>query len=463
VLVALWVSAGALAAGSAAGLRGPPPFAVIALGVGGALALARRRSSVVLLCLAAVALALGWAGAAVRTQGRSPLESAGAAAARCVVRGVLLESAGGLGTTAMVQEARCEGRPPLLHPGTIVLDGAPGDAGSALRARGWLLGLSDDGFGRARRALGARAYLDVEEVRVLPPRGGALGLASAIRRGLESATGALDPRRAALLRGLSIGDTSALDARTIESFRRAGLSHLLAVSGSNVAIVVGAVAWALQALALRTRVVIAALCLCLFVLVVGPEPSVLRAAAMGAIGLAALASGRRAEPLHALALALIVVVALRPGLVVSLGLHLSVAATAGIVIWSGPLARRLGPLPRPAAMGLGATLAAQAAVAPLLVATFGEVSAAGPVANALALPAVPAATVAGIAAAVAGTLHPGLGRAVALLGEPFAGWILLVGTHLGRASWATVALPRWSGVALGAAVAAALPLALRRS
>jgi ComEC/Rec2-related protein len=453
-LARLWLCVVAFAGGTAAGLQGRPPWPVGILGAIGAAGLARRRSWTASPCLAAAVLATAWWGTSERAHEWTPVESLAAAVVRCRAVGEVLEGAGGLGTLVALAWVRCDGFAPVASPGVVVMDGAVADAGSSLAAEGWLLPLSDGGFDRARWRLGARAYLDAEKVRARAPQGTLLAVASRVRRGLVASTAALGGERGALLRGLAIGDTSALDPIVISEFRRAGLAHLLAVSGSNVAIVLGTVTVLLSRGSLALRLAGAAAALVLFVLIVGPEPSVLRAAAMGAVGLLALASGRRAEPLHALGLALIGVLGLRPGLVTHVGLHLSVAATAGIVLWSGPLAALLGPLPRVLALGLGATLAAQLAVLPLVAATFGEVSLAGPLANLLAVPAVPPATIAGLGAALVGALYEPAGTLVARAAEPFVGWILWVGSALGRARWASLEVPRALGWLVGVPLAA---------
>jgi competence protein ComEC len=158
---------------------------------------------------------------------------------------------------------------------------------------------------------------------------------------------------------------------------------------------------------------------------------------------------------------LIGVIALRPAILYSAGLHLSAAATAGILLWTRPFARRL-PFPAPIALGLAVTLSAQLATAPLIAGLFGQLSIAGPLANLLALPAVPPATVLGLGAAVAGTLSPSLGQALARAAEPFVGWVLFVARVLGRPSWSAVTVPNWSGWIFGAiALVAALAVAGR--
>ncbi|MFN2488550.1 MAG: ComEC/Rec2 family competence protein [Actinomycetota bacterium] len=461
-LARVWLAAAALAAGAWLGAEGGPAVWGLAPACTGALLLLRRRSLLAALGIVALAFGLGWFSATARTGSGSPLATSASSVPRCEVAGRVLETAGGLGTVASIESAVCAGHADAPGRGVVVIDGDIGAAGSTFVAHGWLLPLGDDPFDAARRRLGADASFDTADMEVEPPGTGPLRVAFLVKQGLVRATQTLEPRRAALLRGLSLGDTRALDAGTIEGFRRAGLSHLLAVSGSNVAIVLGAVALLLRALPLWLKLSVALGALVLFVLVVGPEASVLRAAVMGAIGLAALAYGRRAEPLHALGLALIAVVAARPYMVFSVGLHLSAAATAGLVLWTSPLARMLPFLPRPARIALGATLAAQLAVAPILVATFGELSLASPAANLLALPAVPPSTVLALGAALMGPVHLPTARLLATMAEPFAGWILAVGDLYGARSWASLDVARWWGWPLAAPVALAAALSLRR-
>jgi competence protein ComEC len=180
----------------------------------------------------------------------------------------------------------------------------------------------------------------------------------------------------------------------------------------------------------------------LFVLVVGPEPSVLRAAAMGSLALVALVTGRTTEPLAALGVATAAVIVLRPEMVHSAGLHLSVAATAGIILFSPSLTVRLAKLPRPVAVVLAATLAAQLAVAPVIIGTFGEVSLVAPVANLVAAPAVPPATILSLGAALLQRVWPPLGRTAMAAAEPFAAWILWVADTTGAVPYAAIGAPR---------------------
>ncbi len=278
---------------------------------------------------------------------------------------------------------------------------------------------------------------------------------------MEVAFAGAPDRPAALIAGLTIGDTSGIDSVTTEGFRRTGLAHLVAVSGSNVAIVLAAVALVTVRLPLMFRCVVGAAVLALYVGVVGPEPSVLRAAAMGLVGLLAYMAGRRAMPLNALGIAVTAVVAAKPELLFSIGLHLSVAATLGIVVFSQPLDEALHRLPGLLRAPVAITLAAQIAVAPLLIGVFGQLPLVGPLANVLAAPAVPPATVLGLSAGVMGLVWPEAAGVLASLTVPFARWILWVGDTTAAWSWASVDIPGWIGwvvgvpIGIGAAVAAA--------
>jgi competence protein ComEC len=276
------------------------------------------------------------------------------------------------------------------------------------------------------------------------------------------ATGSLSHRPAALLRGLAIGDTSEIDPSTVDRFRDSGLAHLLAVSGSNVAIVLAAAAVTVRRSSPTMRAACAAGCLLLFVLVVGPEPSVLRAGAMGSLALVALVTGRTTEPLAALGVATAAVIVLRPEMVHSAGLHLSVAATAGIVLFGPRLGARLSMLPRPVAVVLGATLAAQVAVAPVVIGTFGELSLVAPLSNLVAAPAVAPATVLSLGAALLYSVWPPLGRLSMALAEPFGAWILWVADRTGSVPGAAVTVSRWVAIVVALPVGWFTVVAARR-
>ena len=249
------------------------------------------------------------------------------------------------------------------------------------------------------------------------------GAAHRLRTGLvEAAARVLDPQAAGLLPGLAVGDTSAADPVLEEDFRRAGLAHLTAVSGANVAIVIAAVLWPLRRRAVdpRLQAAVALAALLAFVVLVRPGASVVRAAAMGAVALWALAGGRPRAAVPTLAAAAGALLLVDPALAADAGFALSVAATAAIVLvgpsWSRALRTRGWPAPVADALAISA--AAGLATAPLVAALDGSVSLVALPANLLAAPAVPAATVLGLAAALASVL-PGPAADLLVWG---AGW-----------------------------------------
>ena len=171
--------------------------------------------------------------------------------------------------------------------------------------------------------------------------------AGLLRAGLRRAVAPLPDAERGLLPGLVVGDTSRLDPGLREDFRTVGLTHLTAVSGTNVAIVTGAVLLLARRLGLGLRAgpVLAAVALAGFVVLARPSPSVLRAAVMGVVGLLALSSGNRTAAMPALAAAVVVLVLWDPDLAATPGFALSVLATGGLLVlapgWRAALARRM--------------------------------------------------------------------------------------------------------------------------
>lgn len=254
----------------------------------------------------------------------------------------------------------------------------------------------------------------------------------------------LPPASAALLAGLLLGDRSGLPPEIDDAFRRAGVYHVLAVSGFNVALVGGAV-FALLSLVVpgrRVAAVGALLVVIAFALVAGLQPSVVRALAMATLVLVALLLDREASVLNSLALAGLVILAARPGDLLDPGFQLSFAATAGIV---------LAPLPRRRLGGaLAVSLAATLAVVPVGLAHFNQLSLVGPFANLAAVPLAGVATVLGLLAVAAGALWDALGTA--LLGATWPVLIALRGvtTLAAAVPGAVVHLPAPSFAAVAA-------------
>lgn len=441
--MAIWIATAAFSAGALAGARGTP----IPIAVGLILLAFRPMARDAAVAAASCALAFG-CGALLAGLDREPaaLATIARSVPRCSVEATILERAGSFGSLMVVDALRCPEESFSGDIGIAVVREIEDDPGSTVSGQGWLVPLTTAQSDLSAGRMGAVARIRFRDHEVGEPSGAVHRTTANLRAALVDATGDISQRAAGLLRGLTIGDTTQIDYPTVQAFRDSGLSHLVAVSGSNVAIVVGAAVFAARNSSLRMRTGMAAGCLILFVLVVGPEPSVLRAAAMGSLALVALLSGRATEPIAALGVATSIVIALRPEMVHSAGLHLSVAATAGIVLFGSGFSRRLGRLPRPVALVLGATLGAQVAVAPVVVGTFGEFSVVAPLSNLVAAPAVPPATVLGLGAALLHALWPPLGRATMALAEPFAAWILWVADVSAAIPYAAITVPRLAGV-----------------
>lgn len=202
-----------------------------------------------------------------------------------------------------------------------------------------------------------------------------------------------------LVPGLVLGNTDSVSETLAEAMRITSLTHLMAVSGSNCAIVVG-IAFGIAALCgagIVGRVIASAVALALFVALVGPEPSVIRAALMAAIGLGALVWGRPVAGVSALSAAVILALAIDPSLSRSLGMTLSVAATLGLLVIARPLAGLLERwMPKTVALVVAIPVSASVACQPILLALAPFIPTYGIAANLVAEPLVPIATIAGL-------------------------------------------------------------------
>ncbi|MGC4808578.1 ComEC/Rec2 family competence protein [Micromonospora sp. DT233] len=285
--------------------------------------------------------------------------------------------------------------------------------------------------------------------------------AGVLRAGLQRVCEPLPDEQGGLLPGLVVGDTSRLPAAVEEDFRATGMTHLNAVSGSNVAIVVGAVLllarWSRAGP--QVAVGLCGLALVGFVILVRPSPSVVRAATMGAIGLAALAAGRPRAALPALAAGVVGLVLYDPDLAGDPGFALSVLATAGLLLlapgWRDGLRRR--GVPPGFAEALAVPAAAQVACGPVVAGISGTVSLVAVPANLLAVPAIAPATVLGVAAAVLSPLWPAGAQFAAWLASWPAWWLVTVARYGARLP--AGALP-WPGGVAGALLLAGLTVAL---
>ncbi|MCX9189899.1 hypothetical protein C3Y87_00375 [Carbonactinospora thermoautotrophica] len=282
-------------------------------------------------------------------------------------------------------------------------------------------------------------------------------LAGRLRSGLRGAVGELPPDVRGLVPALVVGDTSGMPADLVEDFRTAGLSHVTAVSGFNVAVVFGVALLAARWCGLtRTAPLVGAAAIAGFVLLARPQPSVLRAAAMGLLTVVALLTGRRKQAVSALCVAVLVLLLADPWLARSYGFALSVLATCGILLlaprWRAALARRL---PGPLADGIVVPAAAEVACAPVVAMLSAHVSLVAIPANLLAAPAVAPATIFGLLATLAAPIHHGAAELLGRLAGLAARWIVTVARHAAALPGAAVS---WPGGVTGAVTLAGVLL-----
>ena len=243
------------------------------------------------------------------------------------------------------------------------------------------------------------------EVLTVPSRwASALG---AIRTGLRTHSGGGDA--GALIPGMVLGDTSKQTAEFKDQMKRSGLTHLVAVSGANFAIVSSFVLWCMQFVIRQKnyRIIATAIALICFIALVRPSPSVLRAAAMAAVLLSAQATKRKTDSLPALGFAIAAVVLGDPWQSRDAGFALSVLATAGLLLFAPVIENHL-PTHKKLAGALAPPIAAIVFCSPILVALSGYLSPISIFANLLAAPFVAPITIVGFIAALVSPFAPAL-------------------------------------------------------
>ena len=254
-----------------------------------------------------------------------------------------------------------------------------------------------------------------------------------IRRRFLLALHGDNPDAVGLVAGLTVGERSLLSEQVEDQMRTLSLTHLVAVSGANLAIVVGATYFLLAGLGLarNVRFVIALFVMASYVLLVGPESSVIRAATMALFVMVGLWLGRGSSPLNSLSLAVIVLLAIDPALSRDIGFALSAFATAGLLIFAPPVFEWLrGKLPDFIALGLAASFAAQLFTTPVLLLIQPSIPIYSVLANLLVEPVVAPITILGITSVVVAVFSIPLAGIFSSIASWFAHWIVFVSAEL---------------------------------
>jgi len=417
------VAAVAVVAAAVVGVPFPEPMAIAAFVVAFAVGVAIRRPIVIVLALALLVGARAEASSLElatpppeQVEGVATLMSDPAPRrfglqvtldidGRRYLGDVPTDRAGEVRTMLTGEQVRVAGR-------TGDLDGAP---------RGWVM---------SRHLAGRLAIRSIE-----PAGRGPIWfrVANVVHRTITAGADPMGDERGPLYTGLVLGDDRGQSELTRFRFEASGLTHLLAVSGQNVAFVLAVAAPLFRRAGPMTRILVAAVLLVLFVLVTRAEPSVLRAAVMASVAMVAVTAGRSTSGVRVLCLTVMAVLAVDPLLVHSVGFQLSVCATGGLLVMARPLADRL-PGPDWFRVPLAVTLAAQVATAPLLLGLTGALPSIAVLANLLAGPAAGAVMMLGVTVGLlAGAIRePWAGLLQAPTGA-MVGWVDVVATTSSRA------------------------------
>lgn len=263
--------------------------------------------------------------------------------------------------------------------------------------------------------------------------GPVLDAAASVRAGIRAAVRAAPEEGRVLVPALVVGDDARMDTELVGDFRTTGLTHLTAVSGTNLTLVVGFLLLLAGWMGVRARglVVVGLVGVAGFVVVARTEPSVVRAAAMGTVALLAMGSDGRHRGVRALGVAASALLLVDPWLAISYGFALSVLATSGILLLAPWFRDQLAAwAPRWVAEAVAVPLSAQLACTPVVAVLSDEVSLVAVVANMAVAPAVAPATVLGLVGGLVELAIPSVGAMIGTAAGWCGWWIVVVARRM---------------------------------
>lgn len=246
---------------------------------------------------------------------------------------------------------------------------------------------------------------------------------------------------ASFIAGLLIGMRKNIPDEILQSFNKIGLTHILAISGWNITIIIGFIAGIFNFLGRKLKVVFSLAAVAVFVLIVGGSPSVLRAGITGSIGLLALAFGRQGIPILALCASGFLMTFINPKILMAdAGFQLSFLSTLGLICFMPRLGVFFERIP--ALFGLRdiflATISSQIFILPIAITVFSRISIISPIANIIILPFMPVIMLFSFIAVAAGGVFLPAGRLFAVAGEAISKFIFWVSSVLGRLDFAYI-------------------------
>jgi competence protein ComEC len=461
---AAWLAVGAAAAALAVGMVSPPAISVGGL-AGVALAVSLRVAGRPRRWLPALAIGVLLLG--LRAMAEGPPAPIGP-----------LPSGDGpwAGEVESIGAPRDGSRPAILlleidHPVLVAATlpwYPPVNPGDRVRVAGRIRPSPADDYGAYLARIGAVGTLRAETVELLPGEASFATALVGLRLGAADALARAIPEpEAGLATGVLIGLRDRVDRDLAAAFTTAGASHVVAISGWNIAIVASTLAAVAGGIERRRRAALTVVAIVAYVAFVGPSASVIRAAVMAGVALLARELGRPGSAAAALGWACTALLLVDPAYIGDAGFRLSVLATAGILAWGSSLTARIaGPDPgrsrRWLAEILGVSLAAQVATTPIVLLDFGRLSLVAPAVNLVVVPMVPPAMALGAVALGAGVLA-GVGAPAVLAtlaGLPawavYAAMVSVVRMGAGMPLASLTLEPPWDVAAAGASAALVL-------
>lgn len=304
--------------------------------------------------------------------------------------------------------------------------------GDVMLVRGNILPLEDDSYGQYLRSQGMECTLDnLAIISHKPGPWSPLRMLEGSRMHVEKTINGIFPEPdASLIIGLLTGSRGMIPSSLQADFKTTGLTHILAISGYNITMILLLLSAIFFWLPLKVRVFPCAAVLIIFTLFTGASASVVRACIMGLLGLLALSSGREQILRLSMLWTLAGMAAWNPlQLWWDSGFHLSFLALAGLMEFSeliAPWTKRILPNVMGVEESVRTTLAAQVLTSPWILFAFERLSIISPLSNFLILPAIPFAMATGAIATFLGLISPSLGSIVALATLPFTQWVVRV-------------------------------------
>ncbi len=271
--------------------------------------------------------------------------------------------------------------------------------------------------------------LEVEEYSILKEANLFDKTINKVRSNFLEITTSLSGDARELLPGLILGDTRNQSLALSQDMKNSGLTHLTAVSGGNIAILLLAIIWLCQKFrfTIKKQIVTGLVVLIIFALLVRTEPSVVRASLMGAISLLGLFTGTRRHGISALVTTICIALLVDPNLAVSWGFCLSVFATAGLLVFTRPFANKISELvpriPESLSVLIAVALSAQISTAGLIAGFSGQITLWSIPANLLASPVIPFVTIMGYLSLVFSIFYTPFAYLFGYLAAIFANWI----------------------------------------